>query len=423
MTSFFLFPFNPFNAAVNTKMILAVLGAAAFLLDKLNKREFTITRGFLVLFIISVVISVWAFLVTSIRNTADYSYATYFISVVVWISAAYFVVWLVRQIHQRINLRLICMYLVGVCVFQCVLAYWMTMNPALKHFIDTLLGGSYGAMGIIDGRLYGLGAALDPAGLRFAAVLLLCADLIVRTDFDKNPWTGLLIFLSFIVISVLGNMISRTTTVGMAIGMVYIIAYYLFTPGSMKKTGGIVRIIFPAVLAIILFGVWQYNVNPEFQKNIRFGFEGFFSLVEKGRWEVYSTNVLKTLVVWPETLMTWIIGDGYFMSPLDDPDRFGHVYTGYYMHTDIGYLRYIFYFGLIGLLGMILLFAQMSYLCAKAFESHKWVFITLFAINCIGWVKVSSDLIMVLTPFMVLASLQESISDKKGTGCHLPKKN
>lgn len=413
MTSFFLFPFNPFGAQVNTKMILAVLGAAAFMLDKLNKREIAISKGFLVLMIISGVISVWAYFVTSIRNTSDYSYATYFISVIVWISAAFFVVWLIRQIHQTANLRLVSMYMVGVCVFQSLLAYGMTLDPELKSFIDSLLGGSYGAMGIIDGRLYGLGAALDPAGLRFAAVLILCADLSARTDYYEKPWTGLFIFMAFIIISVFGNMISRTTTVGMVIGIVYLIAYDLFKEDRRKSTGYF-RVIFPAILAIVLFSVWQYNVNEEFQKNLRFGFEGFFSLVEKGRWEVYSNEVLKTLVVWPENLMTWIIGDGYFMSPLDNPDRFGQVYTGYYMHTDIGYLRFIFYFGVPGLLGMVLLFAQMTYICAGAFDEHKWMFIVLFAVNCIGWVKVSSDLIMVLTPFVVLASLKEVTNDGKG---------
>ena len=405
MTSFFLFPFNPYNFAVNTKLALAVLGAGVFFLDRSSKRDTTIPAGFLGIIITTAVISVWTFFVITVRETNDYSYTKYVVSALVWISAAYFIVWLIKQVNGEVNLRLISLYLVGVCIFQCVLAYLMTLNPGLKSFIDTLLGGANEAMGIIDGRLYGLGAALDPAGLRFAAVLVLCADLIVRTDFSKTPWTGLFLFLAFIIISVLGNMISRSTTIGMAVGILYIIVFYIVNPGS--RDAGFVRVTLPAILLIIVLSTWLYNTNPDFQKNLRFGFEGFFSLVEKGRWEVHSNEILKTLVVWPENLKTWIIGDGFFMSPLDKPDMLGQVYTGYYMHTDIGYIRYIFYFGVIGLLGMIVFFAQMTIVCVKVFDEYKWIFILLFVLNCIGWAKVSSDLIMVFAPFIVLAFLQK----------------
>ena len=140
---------------------------------------------------------------------------------------------------------------------------------------------------------------------------------------------------------------------------------------------------------------------------MRFGFEGFFSLVEKGRWEVRSNEVLKKMIVWPETLTTWVIGDGYFNSPLDIPDRFGQTYTGYYMKTDIGYLRFIFYFGTIGMLGMVAFFSTITYICAKANKDIMWLFITLLLVNLVGWLKVSSDIIMVFAPFLVFSMTKE----------------
>ena len=53
------------------------------------------------------------------------------------------------------------------------------------------------------------------------------------------------------------------------------------------------------------------------RKNFRFGFEGFVSLIEKGRWEVDSNETLKSMFVWPDNPKTWTIGDGYFSNPVN----------------------------------------------------------------------------------------------------------
>lgn len=60
------------------------------------------------------------------------------------------------------------------------------------------------------------------------------------------------------------------------------------------------------------------------------------------------------MYVFPDNLKTWIIGDGYFSNPYNtDPFYIGTRSRGYYMGTDVGYLRFIFYFGLIGLSAFI----------------------------------------------------------------------
>lgn len=54
--------------------------------------------------------------------------------------------------------------------------------------------------------------------------------------------------------------------------------------------------------------------------------------------------------IWPDNPMTWLIGDGYFNNPINsNPYYIGPASTNYYMGTDVGYCRFIFYFGLIGL--------------------------------------------------------------------------
>ena len=406
-TSLFLFPFFPaMGSAINTKMVLAVLGAGAFAMDKSSKRDASVASDILILILLSALISVWALFVVTRFNTDDYSYAKYVVSFAVWMSAAYFVIWFIRQVHGKISVDLICDYVIGVCVFQCILAYLMSLFPPLKSFIDAILGDSVGAMGIIEGRLYGLGAALDPAGLRFSAALVLNVFMMTRTDFGETPWKGALFIIAFVVIAVLGNMIARTTTVGLIISILYLVLFLLFNRND-SGNRSFLHVSVPLILFFVLISIWLYNVSPAFRDNMRFGFEGFFSLVEKGRWEVRSNEVLKKMIVWPETLTTWVIGDGYFNSPLDTPDRFGQTYTGYYMKTDIGYLRFIFYFGTIGMLGMVAFFFAITYICAKSNKDIKWLFITLLLINLVGWLKVSSDIIMVFAPFLVFSMTKE----------------
>ena len=56
------------------------------------------------------------------------------------------------------------------------------------------------------------------------------------------------------------------------------------------------------------------------------------------------------MYVFPDNLKTWLIGDGYFSNPYNiDPYFTGRFVGGYYMSTDVGYLRFIFYSGLVGI--------------------------------------------------------------------------
>ena len=61
------------------------------------------------------------------------------------------------------------------------------------------------------------------------------------------------------------------------------------------------------------------------------------------------------MYVFPDNIKTWIIGDGYFANPGDtDPYYVGPLGGAFYKSTDVGYLRFIFYFGVLGLFAFVL---------------------------------------------------------------------
>ena len=153
----------------------------------------------------------------------------------------------------------------------------------------------------------------------------------------------------------------------------------------------------------VVISVVLYNVSPIFRYNLHFAFEGFFSLAETGRWEVHSNEILKSMVVFPDNPKTWLIGNGYFENPyMKDPYYIGRIFYGYYMQTDIGYCRFLFYFGIFGLLAFIAYFIKVATTCMKRFPDYKLMFFAILMVNFIVWCKVSSDIFLVFAIFLCI---------------------
>lgn len=407
VTSLYFFPVG-LAANVNSKMVIAGLGLIVFIVQLAQKKK-DIEKNYILL-------SLSAFLVTLIgvlsmwyNGTADTTYATYIVSMFVWLGGAYFVVELIRCIHGYVSVPLLCNYLISICVLQCIIALAVDMNPAVKNFVDSIYpDGAYYAE---RNRLYGIGASLDIAGSRFSAVLIMiscvCATNLQNLNNKWLTYYG----VSFVIIAAIGNMISRTTTVGVVLSLVYIL-YFLFK--SSDKIDKIYKSrIIKWLVAIIVFSlpiiIYYYQHNSTIHENIRFAFEGFFSLVETGKWEVHSNNMLENMYVFPESIKTWIIGDGYFDNPLvTDPYYTGDMRTEYYMGTDVGYLRFIFYFGLLGLVSFMYFFCYAKKLCVSRHPEFKHMFLLFLLTNFIVWFKVATDIFLVFALFLCLPVTRKS---------------
>lgn len=405
VASLYFFPFSPtFFPIMNTKMMMAGIGLIVVGFQMAKGRKPAIDRDFFVIAGLAVLVSLISFAAVTYNSTPDYTYATYLVSMLVWLSAANVVVSCIRQLHGKATVALVCDYLITISVLQCGIAILADMVPAVRGFIDNLVSGE-GFMGKSDYRLYGIGCSLDVAGIKFCVVLLMIADRLRRISIDLGKRHLTIVYLAaFMFISIVGNMIARTTT----IGVVLAIAYLFITINVDRKTKDASHKYLWTWCAIVLAGAIAiatvlYNTNPVVRSNIRFGFEGFFSLVETGKWEVHSNEILKNMIVFPDNLKTWIIGNGYFENPSEtDPYYNGVQWRGFYQNTDIGYLRFIFYFGIFGLLAFIGYFIKVGTTCIKRFNAHKMFFTALLALNFIVWCKVSTDIFLVFALFLCL---------------------
>ena len=73
------------------------------------------------------------------------------------------------------------------------------------------------------------------------------------------------------------------------------------------------------------------------------------------------------------------------------------------MGTDVGYLRFIFYFGLIGLTFFLVFFGKVTQVCMRRFKRYGLLFLLILSVNLIGWVKVSTDVFLVFALFLCLS--------------------
>lgn len=410
--SLFYFPITfSFFPVTNTKNLMAAVGLVCVLFFLVRKREFSFPRELVVILLLSSFVSIISLFSITYNQTPDTSYVEYIRAAVIWLSGAFAICMFIYLTHGRVDIPLLVNYLMAVCIFQCVMTMLIHYIPAVQIFVDTYVIQGQGLLQKME-RLYGVGASLDVGGSRFAAVLVAIAYMMEESK-EKNGHTPkMLLVLAFSIITVIGNMIARTTIVGTGIGLAYIALMEMRRMGWKNPNDfDSSWMSWIAILAILIpTGVTLYNTSPDFHDQMRFGFEGFFSLFEKGEWEVRSNTTLEKMVVWPEELRTWVIGDGYFENQRNDRNYIGSATTsGYYMGTDIGYLRFLFYFGVIGLLAISAVMAYAGIISIKAFPEHFPLFVMGIAANFIVWLKVATDLFPFLSLFACLSFLYQEL--------------
>ena len=415
VTSMFYFPFE-FRAlppGMNTKKLMAAAALVILLWKMVQKQELKADKSFFYLTILAGLVSFCGIFSVTYNSTEDYAYATYITSCWVWWGAAYTACQVIKWVHGRITWVHVVNYLTAVSVFQCFLALAMDQNKPLKQFVNSIaLQEDLVFKGNVH-RLYGLGAELDVAGSRFAAVVIMIIFVLATTKIQKRWYEYLIYLLAFVFITVAGNMIARTTLLGIIISLAYLGFLKIRQTTNVERNyTRLWKWIFGVLVVAIPLAVYSYNTNPQIRKNMRFGFEGFFNYFEKGSFSYDSNETLKNMYVWPDNLKTWIIGDGYFNNPVAvDPYFTGEITEGYYKNTDVGYLRFIFYFGMIGLLTFSFYFIEVGRTCIHKFPQWRMMFLLLLLLHFTVWAKVSTDIFLCFAPFLCIDNETEDLED------------
>jgi hypothetical protein len=129
------------------------------------------------------------------------------------------------------------------------------------------------------------------------------------------------------------------------LGCILSVLYFLFSPkkNTVKCKKIIAFIVFLILVLGLVYVVFYDKVSILIEKVLPYVFEFFYNKASTGRLETASTNVL--LEMWEKAGLikgeNFLLGDGWFTDPI----------TGSYYHrVDVGYLRNMFYWGIIGTL-------------------------------------------------------------------------
>lgn len=383
ISSFYYFPCT-FNAlpGINTKMMVAFAGLVFFVWERSAHKIHTMRMDMVGVLVLGLLFSLAAYFSVVYNDTNERVFTTYFVSMSVWLGGAYCIVHLLRKFYGIASLQMVFLLMALVCAGQCILAILIDNVPSFANVVNSIFQVDVEIMEKRS-RLYGIGAAYDTAGIRYSAALLGIGYLLRHETLQKRRlfYLGLLL-----VIVIIGNMMSRTTLVGMAVTGVYLLFSSSWLQDRITSRGFFWFMgICVGLVALFMVGEYMYDHIPVFHNYMRYGFEAFFNYFEKGTFSTHSSDLLiNGITILPDNLKTWLVGDGYFVDPYN-PSLF-------YMGTDMGYARFIFFCGLLGFSCFLTYFIYCTRVLCLRDESRKLVFVMLFVLQLIVWIKIPTDL-------------------------------
>ncbi len=378
--------------SLNFKKLMAVAGVALLALNVIKTKQYKVAKSIFFAGGLALLFSVMNLIAVEINNTMDFAYANYITTFFVWMFSAYFVTSAIRWGHKRVTIDLLSIYLLVVCTIQCILAILIDKFVVLSELVPVIfnIATDFYEKG---GRLYGIGCALDPAGIRFSVVLVLTVfSIIISPRLRNNNKAIFFTLLSFGVVAVIGNMISRTTTIGLGLSLATIVmSTGMYRLQLRLKYVNVYKVFSMTMLIIIPLVIYLYQTSSYTRDLLEFGFEGFFNWINNGKWETNSTNILKNMWRWPDDLHGWLVGYGYFT----------------YI-SDIAYVRFIFYTGIFPLAVFSLFFIYNGLYFTYKYRRYKYMFLIFTALTFIFWVKVATDIFFIYALFYSFVDKEES---------------
>lgn len=252
---------------------------------------------------------------------------------IVFFFAAFFIKNVTSFLGLSYNYNTITKICVVAIVFQLFLSLLSYTNNNLFNFVFSIIDINL-SQDTLDsfnqGRLVGIGASFFASGILNSFFLVLLAGFLVCNKL--NITDSIRYYILAFLLSFIGVMASRTTIIGIILFLIISIS---------RKPLFVFYSVFPLLFISII--VDWFASDSRLRDLLMFGTNFLFDY--KNSQANDSTGaLLEMLNIAPTNFKTWIIGDGFYHNNSG----------GYYMSTDVGYLRILFATGLIGLVVYII---------------------------------------------------------------------
>lgn len=315
--------FSFFPGKLKTTLIVGVIGFFYYFCKYGSKDPYKVGKAVPLI----IPLALWMMLSIIFNQSNQYWFLQYVILQIAYIFGAVFIVD-VAKIHElKTILWLIAIYV----LVQNIIGFLGIQNPAISDFIRSVEKSSFFerreyALGY---RAWGFGEHVFFTGGVWTAIGLL----VVVYLFKKKYLNQILFWIIVLAMLITGLFVARTSMIG-------IIGFVILLFPLKKEIPQLFKyFIMGGVVLTILLSSQKY-----FEKNnysTGYAFEAFNSYAETGKLSTTSSE--GTAIMWktlPDNAGTWIFGDAKY-----EDENIG----GYYMQVDVGYLRIIFYGGLVGL--------------------------------------------------------------------------
>jgi len=252
-------------------------------------------------------------------------------SQIAWLFSGYFVTYVFFRVHPKGSFIQLLYYVVAALVIQGVISLLMYQFPAVSDFFSSLQVSNWLESMKRDEtegqRLLGYGIAFFGSGIIYGMGLILIAFIITKKSYDTKQLVILSLCYGFIFF--VGLLTARTTLVGLAASIIYIVLFYLLCKeGNRMKFQFIKFAAFATIWGSIGYSLC-YVYFPEFAD---WAFEVFINFSETGKFRTTSSDSIEYMMVWPEELKHWVFGVG----------------TMEFWGSDVGYSRLVWFVGIPG---------------------------------------------------------------------------
>lgn len=209
---------------------------------------------------------------------------------------------------------------------------------------------------MISIRMIGLGNQFFGAGFNYSIDILVMA-LIPYTKGSYIYKHSILYWIICCLIIIVGFFSARTFIIGIGCAILFLMF------NERKRIFRFLRNSFKIILIVSCFSCTILVLLSKHIETIdvvlEWAFEIFINIFSGDGFRSNSTDILLTMYVFPDNLITWLFGDGRFYMPDGS----------YYMHTDVGFIRLIFFFGLPA---TILLYIYQVYFAYKIYNNSNY---------------------------------------------------
>jgi len=323
---------------IPTDRIIQICGLGLILFDLPYRRLVFKIKNLYIFYLTSLIFLVLIYLIQNWNyGSIDLYFFKNHFDIFLYFFPTYLIVYLLYKIDKNKIIPNLFDALILISVFQAVVSLLFFFVPSTFEFYTSLLSdnasqGLLSRLGQIEKRLMGVGSAFFTGVIKYSIPFFLLILLpYLKTNLYQNKK---LYILSFILITIGGLMTGRTFFITILLGLLLYIIFDL--KNSFKLIYKVIPIII--ILGFLVYGLmFSLGNEQKLERAFNFVFELFINYNETGDLSSNSSSGTLNMYKFPTNTKTWLVGDGKMLLSNGS----------YYMGSDVGYVRLIFYFGIV----------------------------------------------------------------------------